>query len=151
MLADKYDTAFVRGHCCQFLIHHVSDPDVDLEQPLDAPRNVLRAASLVCMYGSSSKAEELAPYRRAMATAVEGALSKLVAGKASHCPTCFRVQDRAGGSYSAPCKSCHAYVTTKQGVRLPQLQAPGPAAGAAQGPAVRHTRLQRGPGGLGPR
>ncbi len=73
MLADKYDMAVVRGHCCHFLANHTSA--MDFKAPLDSARNVLRAASLVLQYGGND--EELAQDRQVPHRAVKERLAEL--------------------------------------------------------------------------
>ncbi len=101
-MADKYDIAIVRGHCCQFLATHVAE--MDLAQPLESPRNVLRAASLAHAYGSS-KAQDMVSYSDTCLKAVDGVLAGLV-GRASGCTSCGRhtiyvtvQQCTCGGAY----------------------------------------------------
>ncbi len=57
-LADKYDMAVVRGHCAHYL--SLNTFFMGLGEPLDSPKNTLRAASLV---DSLASKPELLPYR----------------------------------------------------------------------------------------
>ncbi len=118
LMADKYDIAVIRGHCCHFLATHVSE--TDFAQPLESPRNVLRAASLACMYGSS-KAQDMLPYSKTCIKAVDGALTKIMTF--AHACNCS-----VSSSRIAVCPKCHFgftpilyLVDNAQTVRLREL------------------------------
>ncbi len=78
VFADKYDMTVVRGRCCQFLSSSASSiSQMDLIMaPLESPRNLLRAASLVCTYGGDR--EELAAYRGVVMGAVKSCMATLM-------------------------------------------------------------------------
>lgn len=86
MLADKYDMAYVRGICCQFLSFNAAN--MSLKHPLASAQNPLRGASLACLYGS--KAESLGPYRQAVLGALEGVLAKLF-DQPKVCLSCYKM------------------------------------------------------------
>lgn len=86
VLADKYDMAYVRGVCCQFLSFNASN--MSLKYPLESPQNLLRGASMVCQY--SSKARSLAPYRQGVLGVLGALLTKLVA-QPEFCRNCLKM------------------------------------------------------------
>lgn len=92
-LADKYDMAVVRAHCCRFLAARASD--LGLHSDLESPNNVLRAASLVCTYGGSC--ELLAPYRETVLSAAKEKLGQVVRKTSSVtvCRTCGAMRGTA--------------------------------------------------------
>ncbi len=93
-LADKYDMSVVRGYCAHFLA--LSTAGMGLGEPLDSPKNTLRAASLICLCDGNRP--ELKPYRTSILTAVQDALSPIS---------------------GTPCSSTHSQQPFKAGQRCP--------------------------------